>query len=740
MHESQTRYHRLRMNINYAFLFVFIPFFTTAKDFDFLSLSLEQLSTIEIATGTSVAINKAPAIATLINEDDIKAMGAVTIVEVLESVPGLHVIPSTLNRTLPSFTFRGIYSGHNPQVLFMLNGYAIYSSAYNSGPLFLSELNISNIDRIEVVRGPGSAIYGADAYSGVINIITKTAKAINKGSVGIKAGTHNTQNAWFRYGTALSPDWDISLSFEHYRRDADKSRIAEADLQTTFDNIFATNASLAPTYIKDNTENTTYSIHLDNTHWHVGFDGYLRNNAGVGAGAAQAIDHEGFDDFTSHLFTLAYQSDQIFDHWRFESQFSYFYTRSEATFTLLPPGSVVPVGNDGNIFTPHDGVGCQTVNIPGIGCVTTFTDGLHGNPGNNTYVPKFNVVAHYSGWNNHQIRLDVGIKKERFTAFETKNFGPGVLDSETLDGRNNPIFVDGTLTDVTNTPAVYIADKSRLLKYASLQDIWRINADFTLTSGIRFDHYDDFGNTVNPRLALVWNTSQNLITKLLYGEAYRAPSFSDLYVKNNPVTLGNENLSPEEIKTTELSFNYTFSPQLNANLNLYYFKTKNMIETVTDIDGVGTAQNNKNLTGQGFELEAHWQPTRQFRLSANFAKQSTKNDNHNQQVEYVPQDQLYLDARYNLDANWRISAQLNWVMNRERAQNDLRQPIDDYAKVNLTLRRLGFGSNNSNNNWAFSVAIKNLFDSKIYEPTDGKITNDYLMHGRRIYAEASYRF
>ena len=165
-----------------------------------------------------------------------------------------------------------------------------------------------------------------------------------------------------------------------------------------------------------------------------------------------------------------------------------------------------------------------------------------------------------------------------------------------------------------------------------------------------------------------------------------------------------------------------------------------MIETVTDIDGVGTAQNNKNLTGQGFELEAHWQPTRQFRLSANFAKQSTKNDNHNQQVEYVPQDQLYLDARYNLDANWRISAQLNWVMNRERAQNDLRQPIDDYAKVNLTLRRLGFGSNNSNNNWAFSVAIKNLFDSKIYEPTDGKITNDYLMHGRRIYAEASYRF
>ena len=130
---------------------------------------------VSIATGTYQPITKAPSTASIITADDIKAMGAITLDQVLESVPGLHVIPSTLDRLNPVYTIRGIYTGQNPQVLFMLNGTRIAPSLFTGGLADNSRMNVEDISRIEVIRGPGSAVYGADAYAGVINIVTKSA-------------------------------------------------------------------------------------------------------------------------------------------------------------------------------------------------------------------------------------------------------------------------------------------------------------------------------------------------------------------------------------------------------------------------------------------------------------------------------------------------------------------------------------------------------------------------------------
>lgn len=715
----------------FCLLCILTSFQVIAEDIDFLSLSLAELRTVKIATGTSINIQQAPAMASLISADDIRAMGASTIDEVLESIPGLHVIPSTLNRTLPSYTFRGIYSGQNPQVLFMLNGYVMYSSLYNGGVQFISEMNVNNISHIEVVRGPGSAIYGADAYSGVVNFVTKTAAQYGGLNLGIRGGTHNTKNAWLQYGGKLDGEWDINLYIESYRKNADKTRIAEVDFQATFDAIFGTNASLAPSYIDDRRNTTSYGATISNENWSMGINGHEKRNAGVGAGAAQAIDHYGYDDYRYYIFNLAYQNNNLVNDWNFEGQFSYNYAKSSSSFVLLPPNTVLPVGNDGNVFTEHDGIGCLTANIPTIGCVTTFSDGLIGNPNNRSRVSTIDTIAHYKGWETHQIRVNLGSKNEHLTASETKNFGPGVLDSFTLAGTNNPVVVSGAVTNVTGTDYIYIKDQTRQVNYLSLQDIWKIAPDLTLTSGVRFDHYDDFGSTTNLRLALVWNSTEKLITKLLYGEAFRAPSFSDLYAKNNPVSLGNENLVPEEISTTELSFNYTFSQFFSGQMNLYHYRTRNMIEVVSDAQGVGTAQNNKNLTGKGFEVNASWRPSEVIEVSANYFNQSTKNNIHNKQVEYVPQQQFYFDTRWKISKNWMLSGQLNWISDRERSASDTRDRIEDYKLVNTTLRHLG-------THWEIALIVKNLLDSETYEPTDGKIVNDYRMHERRVYLELSY--
>ena len=78
------------------------------------------------------------------------------------------------------------------------------------------------------------------------------------------------------------------------------------------------------------------------------------------------------------------------------------------------------------------------------------------------------------------------------------------------------------------------------------QCISRMSFRWELTAGLRYDDYNDFGDTWNPRLALVWAARHDLTAKVLYGQAFRAPSFTEFRLQNNPVALGNDELDPED--------------------------------------------------------------------------------------------------------------------------------------------------------------------------------------------------
>ncbi len=696
-------------------------------------LSLEnlyELPFVEIATGTAVPLEKAPSVATLITATDIQAMGANTINEVLESVPGLHIIPSTLNRTAPVYSIRGLYSANNPQILFLLNGHRIISDLYTSGVIHISQMNVENISRIEVIRGPGSAIYGADAYSGVANIITKNAKELDGFHMGARAGSNNTQNIWSQYGGRLNNNWEIALNFEFFTQDADRSRKVYNDQQSNFDALFGTNASIAPSYIDNRFDASTLNIHLNNKNWSMGLDGYFKRDSGVGAGAAQAIDHQGKDSYDQYLLTLGYKENERIENWKLAANISYFYSDASAEFTLFPEETVLPIGNDGNLFTPHNGTNCNTSLTP-FGCITRFSDGVKGDPRVTSKIPSIDLTGIYEGWNNHIWRFNAGAKQEKMTTYERKNFGPGILNG--TEG-----IVDASLTNVSNTPFVYAPDKDRTIKYLSLQDIWELNIDWTLTAGVRYDDYSDFGSTINPRVALVWTATDKLIAKLLYGTAFRAPSFQELYSQNNPIVLGNRNLDPETIKTTELALSYELANNVSTGVSIYYYNTKDMIEFIANADGSSTAQNSKDLTGKGIELDTTWRINKQWNVSANYTYQSTKNNSTHKQIAYVPKQQFFLDARWKFQPDWELSSQLNWVANREREQGDSRTDIDNYTLVNMTLRRKNISLGGSKARWELAASIKNLFDEDAYEPSNGVIINDHPLNERRIYAEIRY--
>ncbi len=134
-----------------------------SEDEDFV-LAYGDKTFVSIASGSKQTLRRAPAVATVITAEDIAAMGAKDLDEVMETVPGVHV-SRTANHYSPSYVIRGIYGGiNNPQVLMLQNGIPMNTMYVGDKGIYWGGLPLENIARIEIIRGPGSALYGADAY------------------------------------------------------------------------------------------------------------------------------------------------------------------------------------------------------------------------------------------------------------------------------------------------------------------------------------------------------------------------------------------------------------------------------------------------------------------------------------------------------------------------------------------------------------------------------------------------
>jgi outer membrane receptor for ferrienterochelin and colicin len=166
-----------------------------------LALIYGNESTASIATGNLQSLRRAPAVAGVITAEDIAAIGATELDQVLETVPGVHVSPPVNYE--PLYPIRGIHGGTNPHMLMLLNGVPMSTMLTGSRGSIWGGYPVEHIARIEVIRGPGSALYGADAYSGVIN------KAMIQHSLRhhAPAGVALRELPWFNYRTPLWAAW-----------------------------------------------------------------------------------------------------------------------------------------------------------------------------------------------------------------------------------------------------------------------------------------------------------------------------------------------------------------------------------------------------------------------------------------------------------------------------------------------------------------------------------------------------
>ncbi len=691
------------------------------RDNPFLDLSLEELANVPvtIATGTAKPLHEAPALASVITAADIKAMGWRTLHEALESVPGVHVSLQT-NRLNHLISIRGIHTDYNPQVAVMLDGQPLVDMAYgHPGPRFA--MPVENIARIEVIRGPGSAVYGADAYAGIINVITKKVEDLKGTAAGVRTGSFGSRDIWAQGGTEVG-NWDTAISLEYSHSNGDAQRTVDSDLQTILDNAFGTSASLAPGMLETRYRILNTTLAARNDPWNVQFYSWSLRGGGQGPGGTQALDPVGTQEMDRYGVALGYDDKQAAPHWELASRLSYFLMDQDVTFRLLPPGATVPIGADGNLFTPN------TLCAPASVCLVSFPDGVWGNPGARQREQHFDLATVYSGFLDHRLRFAVGAFHYEYRSLENKNFGPGVIDGTVPS-------IDGTLTDVTGTDFVFMPNVSRTVQYLSAQDEWQIAPAWELTAGVRYDRYSDFGDTTNPRLALVWNATPRLTAKLLYGRAFRAPSFGELYLQNNPVAEGNRDLRPETLDTLELAADYHPSPRLQASLGLFHYQAKDLIEYVDS-----KAQNTGEQSGKGLEAEVAWQPDRHWRIKGNGALQYAENEKTGEPVPNAPRRQAYLAAIWEPSPRWSASAQAKWIGDRprNRAAGDTRPAIADYTLVNLTARY------RPSPPWELSLLVHNLFDQDAREPSNINngtvaIPEDYPLEGRAVFIEARYQ-
>ena len=199
------------------------PSFAESVDDELLDLSLEELISLDVPDVTSVSRKKqrlmdSAAAIFVITDEDIQRSGVTSIPEALRMVPGMQV--ARLNGNTWSISTRGFNYIFANKLLVLIDGRTVYSPLFSGVNWDVQDTMLEDIDRIEVIRGPGAALWGANAVNGVINIITKYAADTQGGLLSVGFGSEEKAFGAYRYGGQLGEDGFYRAYVKAFERDA----------------------------------------------------------------------------------------------------------------------------------------------------------------------------------------------------------------------------------------------------------------------------------------------------------------------------------------------------------------------------------------------------------------------------------------------------------------------------------------------------------------------------------------
>ncbi len=615
---------------------------------DLNGMSIEDLTKLKVDTvyGASKFLQKAadaPASVTIVTAEEIQKFGYRTLVDILRSVPGFYVI---YDRNYTYLGVRGLArpGDYNARILFLLDGHRVNDNIFD-GTLIGTEfpVDVDLIERIEIVRGPTSSVYGTGAFIAVINVITKRGRDLNSVEASTEVGSWNSYKGRVSYGKRFDNGVETLLSGTFYNSQG-HSRLFFPEFDSP-----ATNNGIAEIADGDQAYNTFADIIYRDFDIHVVQASRTKHVPTASFGTVFNDPRTKTTD--AHVYIDA-QYRHVFGRWETLGRISYDWYGYNGTYIYDYENTGVPPFTVNKDLANGDWLDLQW-------------DASH------LFLKRHSVTL------GTEYRQDIRQHQANYDVQPFRSY----LD----DHRSARVW------------SLYLQDK------------FSLNKKLALVAGLRSDSYQKSGNTLSPRLALVFNPTPNTNIKATYSRAFRAPnSYENFYVDSVGNT-GNPSLRPEKIRSYELDLEHRFGEKFRGTIAGYDNRITGLIEQQLDLaTGKPLYANSGNIRTKGIELElrAKWPAGLEWAISHSIqhSRDLQTGDMQTNSPKNLAKANLSLPlARHALYAN--LEAQYTSVR-RTIAGTDL----GGFLLVNATLltRRL-------NKNFDFSASLYNLLNKQYAE-------------------------
>lgn len=581
------------------------------EDEDYMfEMSLEELLQVEVTTASNRAekLNKAPATIIVVTEQEINERGYLELYDVLNDLPGFDLSRAFGDDNYYAY-IRGYRKTTSDQMLLMIDG-IIMNHLYNNNMNAYAMYPLQNIKQIEVVYGPASAIYGPNAFTGVINIITKK----DKGSSVLASTGQNNTNIVDLHFSQTADDLSINLSGRLYQSDGPdlegRTPMLEEELftnpyywgdfaQTDFTGY---NSAIESNFINASVGFKGLTVGWTNYFYESGLGSEFAGGTSLNAGMWQFQEntfygrYEVSNDKLSSKTLLRYRRSDIPGSstflWRW-------LTQGADTVVVAPGNSLTGYGLEQDI--PNNGTADETYVVD---VNYQYAEYWQANNAGFSFFQDFTYNASTDLVVNFGIKYDRRVLNRDYV-INTSEVGreyihrlddptrtplnPAVISSFPFPARPDDATIDQENHNTLDDRGAYI------------QAQYSPSSVVTVVGGLRYDYNSAWKEVWSPRIGIVAQPSNEFVAKAFFGTAFLEPSARILY-GGWQGSLSNDNLEPEKMRTFEVSAAYTKSIW-SVGLNAFYNTAPDAIGQVR-VPGVGRVPVNLG-SRRMFGLEAN---------------------------------------------------------------------------------------------------------------------------------------